>query len=120
MLRNDSQVLAIEVKQSGRFHPFLLGKSQQWPQNVHRAPLEDSSLSNSILQESSAWKVASRWTKSCGRPLLTGGSWLCSWVVLVQNTITVNRYLSTINHLDTCYGLLIQGGVANTSLHCTS
>ena len=43
-----------------------------------------------------------------------------SWVVLVQNTITVNRYLSTINHLDTCYGLLIQGGVANTSLHCTS
>jgi hypothetical protein len=29
MLRNDSQVLAIEVKQSGRFHPFLLGKSQQ-------------------------------------------------------------------------------------------
>jgi hypothetical protein len=25
MLRNDSQVLAIEVKQSGRFHPLLFG-----------------------------------------------------------------------------------------------
>jgi hypothetical protein len=40
--------------------------------------------------------------KSCWRSLLTGGSWLCTWVVLVQNTNPVNRYLNTINYLSTC------------------